>query len=1166
MSQVLPSFIHLRCHTEFSLSDGLCRVSDLVGAAVSAQMPAVAITDISNLFAMIKFYSKARAAGIKPIFGADLWLHNPQESQKPFLFTALCQNAQGYKHLTQLISRAYKEGQSQSQSQGKPQVQREWLIQYAAGLIILSGNRYGDIGRALLAKQPAQAVEYAMFWQKHFPRAYFLELTRTGGPDERVYEPAVLSFAEKHELPVVATNEVCFLKSQDFEAHEARVCIHSGEILADPHRTRFYTEQQYFKTPEEMSRLFSDIPSALSNTVEIAKRCNVPLTLGENYLPRFPIPADMTVESYLNRQAEMGLEKRLPLLMDVSAADFSERRAVYDERLRNELNVINEMGFPGYFLIVAEFIQWARDHHIPVGPGRGSGAGSLVAYALGITDLDPLAYDLLFERFLNPERVSMPDFDIDFCMEGRDRVIEHVVETYGANSVAQIITFGTMAAKAVVRDVGRVLAYPYGFVDSIAKLIPFELGITLEKALDQEETLSDRYKKEDDVRTLIDLALQLEGTTRNVGTHAGGIVIAPSDLTDFTPLYCESDAAHVMTQFDKDDVESVGLVKFDFLGLRTLTIIDWALQNINAQRKISNESNQSIDIARIPMDDADTFTLLKDCRTLAVFQLESRGMRDLVKRLQPDCFEDIVALVALFRPGPLQSGMVDDFINRKHGRAQVEYFHPALQTILKPTYGVILYQEQVMQIAQVLAGYSLGEADLLRRAMGKKKPEEMAKQRAIFLDGANQRKIDPKVAARIFDLMEKFAGYGFNKSHSAAYALLAYQTAWLKAHYPAAFMAAVLSSEMDNQDKIVRLIAECKDMGIEVLHPDVQHSTYRFSPKNPQQIIFGLGAIKGAGESAIETLIVERQSVGLYRDLFDLCARLDPRKANRRLYEALIKSGACDSLGTDRASLLASLDRALKLAEQQSRDRDAGQVDLFAAVSTSTKTAGEFLTSEFVKAQPWSRRELLQYEKETLGYYLSGHPIEPYREELAEFTVGRLSDLRPDKDKLVTVAGFVTQVRFMMTKKGKRMAVFTIEDSTAHLDVTLFSEVLNEVRGELQTDRFLVVDGHVDKDDFTGGVRMVGTHLRSMEEARLHYATGFQITLSPEQLDNNRWEQLVAVMSENKGGQLPVSIIYQHPESNAVLKVSDEWSLPPTDEVIEQLQTVLGVPHVKVCY
>lgn len=891
-----PQFIHLKCHTEYSIREGLLRIKPWLAQVNQLKMPAVAMTDQCNLFGLVKFYRQALVMGIKPIIGVDINLAIEAEF---FTVTLLCQNLMGYQNLLKLLSRAYTEGQN---AQGDPIVQWQWLQELQQGLIVLSGARQGDVGHALLADQKSVAEKRLQRWLEVFPQRFYLELQRTGRAQEEIYIVEALKLAAKYQVPVVATNDVCFLVREDYVAHEARVCIHAGNILEDQRRPRHYSEQQYLRTPKEMTVLFADIPEALLNTVAIAQRCTMPLSLGDVHLPKFPLEdKEVNIADYFAKQAQEGFQSRL-----ASAGIRTERLEMYEQRLQQELSVINRMGFAGYFLIVADFIRWAKQQDIPVGPGRGSGAGSLVAYVLGITELDPLQHDLLFERFLNPERVSMPDFDIDFCMEGRDRVIEYVAERYGREAVSQIITFGTMAAKAVVRDVGRVLALPYGFVDKVAKLIPFELGMTLDKALIEEQQLAERYRNEEEVANLINLARKLEGVTRNAGKHAGGVVIAPTRLVDFVPLYCEPGGHHAVTQFDKDDVESIGLVKFDFLGLRTLTIIHWALKNINKKRQ--DFQQPPININQLPLNDSATFAMLRQNSTTAIFQLESRGMKELVRRLQPEIFEEITALVALFRPGPLQSGMVDDFIARKHGQAKVEYPHPALEPILSTTYGVILYQEQVMQIAQVLAGYSLGEADILRRAMGKKKPEEMAKQREKFVSGALARGIVNKTSEYIFDLMEKFAGYGFNKSHSAAYALIAYQTAWLKTHYAAEFMAAVLSSDMDNTDKTVNFLMECRALKLIIRPPDINVGQYMFTVNINGQIEYGLGALKGVGEAVVLHLVEEREQNGIFKDLFDFCQRLDHRKTSRRVLEPLIRSGAMDGFGVGEGSFI-RLDR-----------------------------------------------------------------------------------------------------------------------------------------------------------------------------------------------------------------------------------------------------------------
>ncbi len=1139
------SFVHLHLHTEYSLVDGLCRIKPLMAAVAEAGMPAVALTDQSNLFALVKFYRAAIAAGIKPIVGVDLWQRDPEAPDRPHRLLLLAQHADGYRNLTELVSRAYVEGQHLD----RPMIERHWLDGMSDGLLCLLGKE-SDVGRALLAGDSDGARALAEDWMSRFPDRLYLELTRAGRPGDEDHLHAAVDLAARLDLPVVASNDVRFIKREDYEAHETRVCIHQGRTLDDPRRPRDYSEEQYLKTPQEMAALFADLPEALENTVEIARRCNLELTLGKPVLPDFPLPEGMSEAEYFAQQAREGLERRLDQLFDRDAPDFAERRRPYDERLQTELDVIIQMGFPGYFLIVADFIRWAKENGIPVGPGRGSGAGSLVAYALTITDLDPLAYDLLFERFLNPERVSMPDFDVDFCMEGRDRVIDYVARHYGREKVSQIITYGTMAAKAVVRDVGRVLGHPYGFVDQIAKLIPFELGMTLDKALEQEEALRERYENEEDVRTLVDLAKKLEGITRNAGKHAGGVVIAPSKLTDFTPLYCEPGGENLVTQFDKDDVEAVGLVKFDFLGLRTLTIIDWAIKNVAAQ------TGERIDIARIPLDDEATFRLLKNCETTAVFQLESRGMKDLIKRLQPDCFEDIVALVALFRPGPLQSGMVDDFINRKHGRAKVEYPHPALEPILKPTYGVILYQEQVMQIAQVLAGYTLGGADLLRRAMGKKKPEEMAKQREIFMKGATERGVDPQVAGHIFDLMEKFAGYGFNKSHSAAYALVSYQTAWLKAHYPGAFMAAVMSSDMDNTDKVVTFIDEARRMGLAILPPDINASDYRFTVQDEKTLRYGLGAIKGVGESAIDAILAARAD-GPFQDLFDFCRRVDLKRVNRRVLETLIRAGALDRLGPNRATLMDNLTEALQLAEQAHRDAAVGQDDLF-GLAPPADTGGTYRESP-----EWDDNTRLEGEKETLGLYLTGHPIEQYEGELAHMVSARIKDLRPQRDQTVVVAGLAVGLRTMRTRRGDRMAFLTLDDRTGRIELAVFSELYDSHRHLIQKDRLLVVEGEVSVDEYSGGYKMSATALYDIAGARERFARGLLLRVDADQAANGLVGRLKEILAPYSEGRCPVYIDYRHPAARARLRLGPHWRVTPQDELLHRLGGLAGADGVE---
>lgn len=1138
-------FVHLRLHTEYSLVDGLVRLKPLMKALPEKGMNTIAVTDFCNLFATVKVFQAAMSAGIKPIIGSDFICHDGRQTNADHTLVLLCQNDIGYRNLTRLVSLAYQEGQQQ----GKPRLLFDWVARHAEGLIALSGGLTGEVGQALLANDEPKARDVASRWATCFPGRFYLEIQRTGRAQESDYNARVVQLADALNLPLVATNDVRFLEEDDFDAHEARVCIHEGYTLGDERRQKRYSPEQYLRSADEMVALFEDLPQAIENTVEIGQRCNVRLTLGKNYLPNFPTPEGVSVDDFLSQLAKKGLEARFEYLFREHGIS-TQQRATYEARLQTELAVIQTMGFAGYFLIVADFIQWAKQNGVPVGPGRGSGAGSLVAYALMITDLDPLQYELLFERFLNPERVSMPDFDIDFCMEGRDRVIDYVAQKYGRQSVSQIITFGTMAAKAVIRDVGRVLGHPYGFVDPLAKLVPFEVGITLTEALEKEDELRRRYQDEDDVKTLLDLALSLEGITRNAGKHAGGVVIAPSELTDFTAIYCEEGSAHGVSQFDKDDVEAVGLVKFDFLGLRTLTIIDWTLQTI--RQRHPEAALTTHDLAYIPLDDTLTFDLLKACHTTAVFQLESRGMKELIHRLQPDCFEEIIALVALFRPGPLQSGMVDDFIDRKHGRAVVEYPHPDLEFILKPTYGVILYQEQVMQIAQVLANFTLGGADLLRRAMGKKKPEEMAEQRAIFIAGAEARGVETQTATLIFDLMEKFAGYGFNKSHSAAYALIAYQTAWLKAHYPAAFMAAVISSDMDNTEKVVGLLQECTRMGLTVLPPSLNQSHATFTVWDEQTLIYGLAAIKGVGTSAIQCLIEAREQGGDFVDIYDVCQRVDTRKVNRRVLEVLIKSGSMDGFGMDRALLLVSLERALQVGAQFHQQKQTGQADLFGLFDEPSVAE--------VSVQPWSERTRLNFEKETLGLYLTGHPANLYLQEFRT-CVQPMSELNPARKKRAITCGMVTHLRKIVTKGGRKLVIVTLEDADKTMDIVVFSKVFEPKAEEVVVGQLLVIEGELSQDTYTGGVKVTANALYGVADARTRFAKCLVIHLGPEQ--GVKLEALKALLEAYSGGCL---VQFHYTNIQAKAHVNVPWRVTPSEALLAALTTLLGEEKVMLSY
>ncbi|WP_434532969.1 DNA polymerase III subunit alpha [Alteromonas arenosi] len=1136
------------------MMDGLNKVKPILDAAKQQDMPAIAITDQMNMCGLVKFYSESHSRGIKPIIGVDVWVTSQFIANDIFRLTLLAMNEEGYKNITLLISEAYKRGYVSNRAV----IDQAWLAQHNTGIIVLSGATQGDLGTALSNGNQGLATQISGFYQSHFHDRFYLELVRTGRAGEEDYVHAAVAFAAANDLPVVATNEVCFIDSSGFEAHEIRVAIHDGYTLEDTRRPKRYSNQQYLRSVAEMNALFADIPEALDNSVEIAKRCSVVVKLGEYFLPKFPT-GGMSDADYLVKVSREGLEQRLAFLFPDEKVR-AEKRPEYDERLQIELDVINQMGFPGYFLIVMEFIQWSKDHDIPVGPGRGSGAGSLVAYALAITDLDPLEFDLLFERFLNPERVSMPDFDVDFCMDRRDEVIDHVAQMYGREAVSQIITFGTMAAKAVVRDVGRVLGHPYGFVDRISKLIPSDPGMTLAKAFDVEPRLGELEQSDEEVADLMAMARVLEGVTRNAGKHAGGVVIAPTKIIDFAPLYCDDEGNNPVTQFDKNDVETAGLVKFDFLGLRTLTIIQWAIE------MIKEGGGETIDISAIPLVDKTSFDMLQRAETTAVFQLESRGMKDLIKRLKPDCFEDIIALVALFRPGPLQSGMVDNFIDRKHGREEIsypdaDYQHECLQPILEPTYGIILYQEQVMQIAQEMAGYSLGGADLLRRAMGKKKPEEMAKQRAVFAEGAENNNIDPDLAMKIFDLVEKFAGYGFNKSHSAAYALVSYQTLWLKAHYPAQFMAAVMSADMDNTDKIVTLVDECNRMGIDLLPPDLNSGRYKFTVDEKGRIVYGIGAIKGVGEGPIDAIIAARETHGKFSDLFDFCAKVDIKRVNRRVLEKLVLAGAMDNLGPHRAAIMASLPEALAAADQHAKAESYGQSDMFGLLTTEP----DDVKQAFADVPEWSERIWLEGEKETLGLYLTGHPINQYIEELSNYTAGRLVDLKPTgRDAMSSAVGLVLGVRVMTNKKGKRWAIVTLDDKSARMDVRFFPDMYEQYESMLVADKILLIKGQVSFDEFSGGNTITAREVMDIVAARETNLSAISLQVDANWCNLDTVSKLQNIINEYRGGSCPLHFNVAHPDVAVTVASGADWYVTPDDQLLHDLKQCLGASRVSL--
>ena len=1140
-----PDFVHLHVHSEYSLADSLLKVKKLIGHVASKAMPAVALTDVGNLFALVKFYEASIAAGVKPILGVELRVVDADaSSQVPARIVLLAMNEKGYANLIALVSASF------TTVEQRGVVPEHLVFEHHEGLIALSGGVSGHLWQSLQNGDDAALQARAVRWAEHFSDRYYLELTRTGRDGEERSIHRLVNLAVQLDIGVVATNDVCFAYAEDFEAHETRVCIYEGRTLDDPRRERRYSEFQYLRNPAEMAELFADLPEALQNTVEIAKRCNAAVNLGTYFLPDYPIPETQTLESFLHLVAHDGLQERIAtrgLLAPDSSVDD------YQARLDFELGVITQMGFAGYFLIVMEFIAWAKENSIPVGPGRGSGAGSLVAYSLGITDLDPLEYDLLFERFLNPERVSMPDFDVDFCMEGRDKVIQHVSELYGHNAVSQIITFGTMAAKAVVRDVARVQGKPYGLADKLSKLIPFEVGMTLNKAMNDSAELKEFVEANEEVSEIMDMAYKLEGTVRNVGRHAGGVVISPSALTDFVPLYTEELGGALVSQYDKDDVERAGLVKFDFLGLKTLTIIDWTVNGINTGRL---DDEPPLEIQNLPLDDKLTYELLRRAETTGVFQLESRGMKELITKLKPDGIDDIIALVALFRPGPLQSGADTDYINRKHNLEPVVFPHKKLEGVLGGTYGVVLYQEQVMQIAQELAGFSLGQADLLRRAMGKKKPEEMARVREQFLTGTLANDVDQKLANEIFDLMEKFAGYAFNKSHSATYAVVSFQTAWLKTHHPAEFMAANLSAEMQNIDRIVVLIDEVKRMAVPFMPPSVNLSEFRFSVQN-DTIVYGLGAVRGVGEGPVAA-IIEARTDGAFVDLHEFCRRCDSKRVNKRVLEALISSGAMDEfaqpgedLNATRARLRGSLASAMRSAEQQAHNAEAGMTDLFGGMDVQSLPT---CTGQGNLAVLTDRERLLG-EKESLGLYLTGHPIEEYEQELRFFSKRKIGELRAEK-KTQWVSGMVVSSRVLRSRRGAPMCFLVLDDRSARIEVSLFPETYEKYGRKVAKDELLIIEGEVQTDEFSGGLALRAEKIYSIAEARQRFSDGFVIDFRTEQLPVDFGPRLKRVITPHRAQVegCSIAIWYAANEATARISLGEDWRVQASDDLLRSLR------------
>ncbi len=1143
-------FIHLNLHTEFAIVDSTIRIGPLIQKIKDLNMPAVAITDMNNVFAAIKFFNAARKAGIKPIIGADIWVTDSDHPDKVFELTLLCQNHQGYLNLSQIISHA----QYHRNNQHQPCVSAEFVQQHNQGLIVLADSMFSDVGHYIANQKLDSAVDAMLQWKQVFGDRYYLAVAEIKRANEANINSAAIYMAAHQDVPIVASGRCRFLDEDDFNAHEARICINRGNVLADPKRPKDYTPEQYVKSTEEMSELFQRFPVLVENSYAIAQRCNLDFNFKDYYLPDFPIPAGQTIDSYFEQLCRNNLNKFLSTFGP--DPDYTEQD--YHDRLDHEIKVILDMGFPGYFLIVSDFIKWSKDNHIPVGPGRGSGAGSLVAFVLYITSLDPLKYELLFERFLNPERVSMPDFDVDFCMDRRDEVIAYVADKYGKEKVSQIITYGSMNAKAVIRDAGRVLGYPYPVVDGIAKLIPNDLGISLTESMQKAPELAALYEEDEEAQEVIDLSLKLEGLKRNVGKHAGGVVIAPSAISDFCPVYVEENSQSVVSQFDKDDVESIGLVKFDFLGLRTLTVIDWALQSIE------KETGHKLDIETLPLDDKKTFTLLRSAKTTSVFQLESSGMQGLIGRLRPDRFEDIIALVALYRPGPLDSGMVDTYVKCKHGLETPNYMHDKLKDILQPTYGVILYQEQVMQIAQVLAGFTLGGADILRKAMGKKIAEVMEQQKQVFIDGATERGVDGQLAANIFSQIETFAGYGFNKSHSAAYALVSYQTAYLKAHYPVHFMAAVLSADMDNTEKVINQLFDIRSFKIAVKPPDVNESIYKFIAKDGA-IIYGMGAIKGVGEGAIEELVVAREQGGQFKSFQDLCTRVNLRKVNKRTLEALIRAGAFDQLHPNRRQLLDGMEQVVKAADQMSKDRDSGQFDLFGNAAGNAS----YQSIPLPDVPEDADLERLLAEKTVTGTFLSDHPLRPATQWLGHVTTFELAkfhemNIKKSKPKDYRVLGLVTGVRPGFRGKIK----VRIVDQSGVFEFSLSEQNYYEYQPLLEANAMIMVEGTAGFKSFKGKdgkpdnevfVTSV-SHLYSIEEAVALYCD--RICFVSKKHSNHLTDDINELLQKHGKGKAQLYVHYKNSEQKVNLKLSEQHKIRPSYSLLIEALSKASIQKV----
>ena len=1151
-------FTQLQLHSSYSLRDSTINIDKLIKLAKKHKVKSLAITDYLNMFAAIKFYQKCIDNNIKPIIGCQIPLKDRVSKHHLGSVVLLCQNISGYKNLIKLISQIH----IQKKPNENPGATIDLLKQYNDHILLLSGGRTGFLGNNLLTENPDKIINLTKLLSDIFHNRMYLQIDRIKAENEDIYNNKIIQISEKLNLPLVATNSVLFLDRHDFDAHEVRVCINKKIKLDDRVNQKEFTEEQYFKSEKEMTEIFKDIPDAMQNLSQIIKRCNIHISSDSYHLPNFNTPDNTNIDDYFDKKVKSGLQK----IIDKNNINNTE---IYFDRLKSESDVIRKMGFVSYFLIVHEFIDWAKKNSIPVGPGRGSGAGSLVAYALDITSVDPIQHNLLFERFLNPERISMPDFDIDFCMINRQKIIDHITDIYGENKVSQIITYGSLSARAVIRDVGRVLGMGYTSVDRIAKMIPFSVGITIDDALKQNKDLRKEYDSNDEIKNLIDTSKKLEGLPRNVGKHAAGIVVAPDEIDDFIPLYRVEESDEIVTQYDKDDIEKLGLVKFDILGLRTLSIIDKAIRSIK-----NKNSNIVIRHEDIGVADKKVFSLLQKKLTSGVFQLESSGMKRYMERLKPDCFDDIVALVALYRPGPLGTNMVDDFINNKHGR-KIDYEHPLLESVLSETYGLILYQEQVMEISRSLAGYSLGEADLLRRAMGKKKKDEMELHRKKFIDGAQSNKISATIANSIFSKMEKFAGYGFNKSHSVAYAFISYQTAYLKTYHTSEFLSSALSSDMDNTDKVISLVDATNEMGLIINQPNINTSEFNFVSIDDKSILFGLGAIKGVGQTAVEHILDERKKNGGFKNLFDFCERVSLTVVNIGTIDSLIYSGAFDCFNEKRLALKNVLDKAMKYGQQKQTTKNTGQHELFENKSESISYDTSIIDNSLFEDSVETRLKSFNLEKKVLGFYLSGHPVNEYRDEINSMSIKNIDSYfkdyyskksDDDYNVLATISGMIINSRIQRIGQDRFINILTLDDSTHRLEIIIYPDIYEKYRSSIRENELLFISGAISVDDYNGDLSMKAHKILDLDAARQQYATEVELFLSSDLINDKTLLKIISLLEPHKNGKCPLIIKCLSNKHIVPLNLDQEWFIDPTSILINNLSDLLGKENIVVKY